>query len=522
MGRSQISIARQCFLPKRVVTKTRLKSAHLRGGCKRVPRSLGEKKQTKAHALKDAGDPNSDGQSKAWKSVVNTASSNFEQLGEEIVATESVNAEPTKRLVAYVLTKDVRLDDAILDLIDNSIDGARRQGPTKLTGREVRVNLSKTKFEIQDNCGGIPYELARDYAFRFGRPEDYIPLDGPADVIGNFGVGMKRALLKMGRNIKVISRTSKRYFEIEIDVEKWMAQKEWTFEFSDVRDEAAPPDRIGTWVTVTDLYPGVAEQFGLKQFVVNLKSAIEQKQAIPMLDGFSILVNDESLNGALMTLEQSSDIAPFRKLVTLANDLGEEVHLEVYAGIAEPDNDRAGWYVVCNGRTVLRADRSGLTGWGNKFDGDRIPNYHHQFARFRGYVLFHSNKPDNLPWNTAKSGVDVEHPFYRRAFQLMLQSMKEVFGFLNALDRESDALEQPLTEALKKMKPVGLAKIDESDSFKVSVKAVTGPQKTPLKFIRYRKPVDQINAVMQALGVDEASTAGEQTFDLYYEMNVIR
>jgi len=433
---------------------------------------------------------------------------------------ETVNAEPTKRLVAYVLTKDVRLDDAILDLIDNSIDGARRQGGSKLTGREVRVTLSKDRFEIQDNCGGIPYELARDYAFRFGRPEDYTALDGPPDVIGNFGVGMKRALLKMGRTILVVSRTAKRYFEIKIDVEAWMRQKQWTFDFSNVRDEVAPVGATGTWITVTDLYSGVAEQFALKQFVANLSASIEQKQAIPMLEGFSVLVNDKSLNGIHMTLNQSKEITPFYQKLVLTNDKSEHVQLEVYAGIAEPDNDRAGWYVVCNGRTVLRADRSSLTGWGNKFDSDRIPSYHHQYARFRGFVLFHSDKPDNLPWNTAKSGVDVEHPFYRRAVQLMLQAMKEVFLFLNQVDRESDSLEQPFNEALSKMKAAPLNKVVESKTFSVSVKPASPSQKTLVKAVRYKKPIDQLNAVMAVLGVSDANVAAEQTFDLYYEMNV--
>ncbi len=438
------------------------------------------------------------------------------------MSVESVNANPTKRLVAYVLTKDVRLDDAILDLIDNSIDGARRIGGVKLAGREVRVRLSKDLFEIQDNCGGIPYSLARDYAFRFGRPEDYMPLDGPSETIGNFGVGMKRALLKMGRKISVVSRTADRYFEINIDVEKWMREEDWKFEFSNVRDEQAAPGYLGTSITVTDLYPGVAEQFGLRQFVVGLSSAIEQKQAIPMIQGLSIIVNERALNGVHMMLRQSKDIAPMRQHLKLTNDLNEQVSLEVYAGIDEPDNDRAGWYVVCNGRTVLRADRSGLTGWGNKFDSDRIPGYHHQYARFRGFVIFHSDKPDNLPWNTAKSGVDVEHPFYRRALQIMQQSMKEVFAFLNQLDRESEAVEQPMHEALSKMKAVPLEKVALSDSFSVKVKVAPPSHKNTVKFIRYKKPVEQINAVMEALGVDDPSAAGEQTFDLYYEFNVAK
>lgn len=442
-------------------------------------------------------------------------------LGKRVnMTTESINASPEKRLVAYVLTKDVRLHDAILDLIDNSIDGARRMGGPKLTGREVRVQLSKESFEIQDNCGGIPYELARDYAFRFGRPEDYIPLDGPADVVGNFGVGMKRSLLKMGRHILVVSRTANRYFEIDIDVDAWMKKKEWTFEFSNVRDEKAPPGKVGTSITVTGLYPGVAEQFGQKQFVVNLGSAVEEKQAIPMLEGFSISVNDKALQGAHMMLKQSKEIAPIYQDLTLTNDKKEQVRLQIYAGIDEPNNDRAGWYVVCNGRTVLRADRTGLTGWGNKFDSDRIPGYHHQYARFRGFVLFHSDKPDNLPWNTAKSGVDVEHAFYRYALQLMQQAMKEVFGFLNNLDKESEAEETPIKDALEKMKAVPLTKVAESKSFAVKVKPAQATQKTTLKFVRYKKPVDQINAVMDALGVDDPNVAGEQTFDLYYDLNV--
>nr|WP_295784118.1 ATP-binding protein [Rhodoferax sp.] len=435
---------------------------------------------------------------------------------------DTVNAEPTKRLVVYVLTKDVLLDDAILDLIDNAIDGAKRQRGSKLTGKEVRVTLSKNSFEIEDNCGGIPYELARDHAFRFGRPEEYAPNDGPSEMIGNFGVGMKRALLKMGRTIKVVSRTAERYFEVTIDVGKWLRDPAWTFEFSNVQDRKSPAGKVGTSITVTDLYPGVSEQFGLQQFIVKLKSSIEAKQADQMLRGFSIVVNGEHLSGMQMVLGKSRLIGPFNQNVILTNARHEQVRLQVCAGIDEPNNDLAGWYVICNGRTVLRADRSNQTGWGNKFDSDRIPSYHHQYARFRGFVMFHSDVPDNLPWNTAKSGVDVEHPYYRRALQMMMLSMKEVFVFLNQLDRESDSLEQPLTEAVVKLKSVPLSKVSESRSFRVDVDPVPASEKTTLKLIRYKKPVSQVNAVMAALGVSDPSVAGEQTFDLYYEMNADR
>ena len=47
---------------------------------------------------------------------------------------KTIDARPTKKLVAYVLTKDINLQDALLDLIDNSIDGARRAGKKKFVG----------------------------------------------------------------------------------------------------------------------------------------------------------------------------------------------------------------------------------------------------------------------------------------------------------------------------------------------------------------------------------------------------
>ena len=67
------------------------------------------------------------------------------------------------------------LDDAILDLLDNCVDGAMRANPGKIgspapfKGRKAEITLSKTKFVIKDNCGGIPPDYIED-AFSLGRP----------------------------------------------------------------------------------------------------------------------------------------------------------------------------------------------------------------------------------------------------------------------------------------------------------------------------------------------------------------
>src|SRR5437016_230221 len=101
-----------------------------------------------------------------------------------------------------MLTKDIELKDAILDLIDNSIDAARRFDSIK--GRKVSVKTSAREFKIEDNCGGMSLDDAENRAFRLGRdPRAALP----THAIGLYGVGMKRAIFKMGDSFSVESKT---------------------------------------------------------------------------------------------------------------------------------------------------------------------------------------------------------------------------------------------------------------------------------------------------------------------------
>src|SRR5260221_2749831 len=109
----------------------------------------------------------------------------------------TVKANPTKRFFVEMLTRDIELQDAILDLLDNCVDGILRSTKDKHGKRDsqpyrgywARITLNEKKFQIVDNCGGIPLALAKKYAFMMGRPED----EGDSDVptVGMYGIGMK-------------------------------------------------------------------------------------------------------------------------------------------------------------------------------------------------------------------------------------------------------------------------------------------------------------------------------------------
>ena len=162
-----------------------------------------------------------------------------------------------------MLTRDISLDDAILDLIDNCLDGALRLangGEVDYAKHFVKIKLAKDHFSIEDNCGGIPRDVAINYAFKMGRePDD--DRDSDTETIGMYGVGMKRAIFKMGKNALVRTRHGNDTFEVPI-TSAWLDAKNWDplpiNEPTEASEKLAQP---GTTIYVKDLYEGVARHF---------------------------------------------------------------------------------------------------------------------------------------------------------------------------------------------------------------------------------------------------------------------
>ena len=173
-------------------------------------------------------------------------------------------AEPSKELFIEMLTRDVTLSSAIIDLVDNSVDGAKRiSRDANYDGLWVKIAIDKESFRVEDNCGGFSYDLAKNHAFNFGHQKDYnqkVP-----GGVGNFGVGMKRTFFKLGREFFVESRTQNEHFTIHEDIEEWKKHNEWSFEFETLeRDiEIENGDVAGTTVEVRKLRPNVSNAFAI-------------------------------------------------------------------------------------------------------------------------------------------------------------------------------------------------------------------------------------------------------------------
>jgi hypothetical protein len=189
---------------------------------------------------------------------------------------DTAKAVPTKQFFVSMLTRDISLDDAILDLIDNCLDGSLRlaDGADVDYGKHfVKIKLSEDQFSIEDNCGGIPRDVAIDYAFKMGRDADD-DRDADTETIGMYGVGMKRAIFKMGKNALVKTRHGNDTFEVPITA-KWLDDKDWSeLPIKVPSNHSEVLSKPGTTIVVKELYPGVAKHFQNAAFVNEVKAAI--------------------------------------------------------------------------------------------------------------------------------------------------------------------------------------------------------------------------------------------------------
>jgi hypothetical protein len=177
-----------------------------------------------------------------------------------------IDATPTKRFFVSMLTRDIDLRDAILDLLDNCVDGIVRtiktpEGETPYKGYWANIIAEPGRFEIIDNCGGIPEEVLRNSAFRQGRPEGIHTDD--VHTVGMYGIGMKRAIYKLGRRAKMTTRNSQFAASVSITPEWLDSDTNWRLKLNNEDITILP--QAGTKIEVEELYDNIAYHFSVRE-----------------------------------------------------------------------------------------------------------------------------------------------------------------------------------------------------------------------------------------------------------------
>lgn len=375
---------------------------------------------------------------------------------------ETIDASPVKRFFVEMLTRDIQIEDAILDLLDNCVDGILRSSSpsddgieTPYEGYWAKITVNGDSFEIEDNCGGIPWN-EHERAFRMGRPRIDGAISSPLSV-GIYGIGMKRAIFKIGQSALIATKNGEDDYQVFF-TEEWINDEDNWYLTVEPNNESMPHD--GTHIYITNLNADVHEAFTFERFERDLLTKIQSHYAVIMRKGFKVEVNG-------VIAEPNPIVVRFSPESTLDNreirpymfrsDF-DEVQVFLAVGLREPipgfdriseeqegarySSDYAGWTVICNDRVVLYCDKNELTGWGIL----GVPRYHTQFIAISGVVEFRGN-PSKLPTTTTKRGLKFESSLYQQVLQRMIEGIKHFIDFTNkwkTMEAEAEKVVSPI------------------------------------------------------------------------------
>lgn len=455
---------------------------------------------------------------------------------------DRAQASPTKQFFVSMLTRDISLADAILDLLDNCLDGALRlaQGAKVDYAKHfVKIEIAEDHFLISDNCGGIPRDVAKNYAFKMGRdPDD--DRDSDVETIGMYGVGMKRAIFKMGRNALVRTRHGADTFEVPITSE-WLDAKNWEpLPINDPTEASENLDEQGTSIYVSDLYEGVARHFSNSAFENEVRTAIAEHFTMFLQSGLKVEFNRspvEPVRVEVLVSEDEASPAPYIFQKTIDDVIVSiTVGLNTGRSLGDDEDDdagferdrssvTAGWTVLCNDRAVIVGDKSRLTGW-----GDGIPLYHPQFAIITGIIDFRSKRADKLPVTTTKRALDTSSNVWLESLVKMKEGMRIWISYTNQWKNHPRADQSSYWEGAR---PMPLSRAIEAVALRKLTKKTNdyiefNPQKSRVlpepkdkmpssRKVVFSRPIEEVRLVSKMLFDDsdeKPGVVGEKCFEM--------
>lgn len=470
-----------------------------------------------------------------------------------------IRATPTKNFFVEMLTRDIDLKDAILDLLDNCIDGIQRvnrgepESGIPYEGFWARITVSDKRFKIEDNCGGIPLEVAERYAFRMGKPEG-IDDDDDIFTIGTYGIGMKRAIFKIGRSTQIVSSTVDNSFEVAITPEWLLSDDDWNLPLSLTNEKLA---QFGTTIEISELREEVATQLSSTTFQSTLVNEVEDLYSYIISKGFDISINGLSIAPKPFALQwEGIEKLKNRDIESIAPYLYEahrgDVDIELAIGfyrdlpeLEELDAEESGkrssnsadWTIICNDRVVVSHDKTRLTGWGEA----GIPSYHPQFIAISGTVHFKSKDARKLPITTTKRGIDASSDLYLYVKDRMREGLKVFTSYTNRWKKAPGEEKKRTKEAKSEMPTLIFESVDalsrtptlsaengksiwrdvKSQRFETERRYIPNlpspPESSQAKRISFSKPINEVREVSNYIFEDtnrKPSDVGEACFSI--------
>lgn len=340
------------------------------------------------------------------------------------------NLSPSKETYNS-LKSDVSPVSAVKELIDNVLDNwMRLSSEDSDVTIEVGFDADRGRFRIKDDSGGIEVENI-EKIFSLGETT----VDEVNRSIGAFGMGAKKAIVRLGKTatIKSRSHSASSGYGFTVD-EEWLNKpNEWTIQGEEFPDM----DRGTTVISIEDLQLDFAEgeedidelearftdpgQF-VDELVAELSETYEEflrGRAGPNNSEISIFVNDREVPTPSppewsYTPYDGYHVRSFKNIELDVPSRKEPVYMDLTAGLlTSGGQEDGGTDIYIQNRKIVSKSTEQDGGWGTDF----LPNYQPALGRSRFQIrLYTDGATDTLPWDTQKSNIDPYDSVMRAAF----------------------------------------------------------------------------------------------------------
>lgn len=350
-----------------------------------------------------------------------------------------------------VLTKDITALESIFELIDNAVDAARdrllavsnlecdKYGlPSRYDGYKVDIRLRANSVVFADNCAGIPRSVLMDRAFVIGAMSNH------AYGIGRFGIGLKRALFRLGTQYRLYTDTG--------DFRAVMSFRDAHLKGSDLDLFARQRASLGnpmTVIRISQLRDRVRHEFDAEAWRAALPTVLSKRYGRYVAKGLKISVNKKEIAAFGPGFRSYKDVRPTSESTLCPNDVSIFIDTGMHEGYRIKDEkdysktdvgsltDEFGWYFVCNDRIVEIATHTPNLGWKTR--------WHQEYYGFVGWVYFVAEDPEHLPWDTKKTTIDPHSPAFR-AIADRLQVFAEEYKSKNKQAKSGTSIGTKISE----------------------------------------------------------------------------
>lgn len=309
------------------------------------------------------------------------------------------------------MTKDITTLECIFDLIDNAIDAARnamllRPGvvfdqyglPADYSGFSVALRLAPNSFAILDNCAGIEETTLADRAFVTGTRSAH------RFGIGHFGIGLKRALMRLGTSYALSTSTGAYSAKLRFEEADFGSIDE------ELEAETLATHRCAkTLVCVSGLRLGVRQEFSVgSKWRSTIGRDLSRRYGLYVAKGFKISVNGAEIAPFGPGLRTTGPVPVHSRHASLGDGVDAFIESGMHESYRLTDEsgwkrnsdltDQFGWYFVCNDRIIRVATKEQDLGF--------TAHWHQEYYGFVGWVRFVAEDAQHLPWDTKKSSID--------------------------------------------------------------------------------------------------------------------